>query len=325
IYDFQAKVVYPFLKAIEKSSISKLSFSGLENIDPNEKYLFVSNHRDIILDSAYLNLLLFENKITTSQIAIGDNLMRTRVSEILFRINKSFVVKRTGTARELYAASVALSTYIRDTIVEKKDSIWIAQREGRAKDGNDTTQQGLLKMISLCGRKNLKAHLQQLKIVPVSIAYEIDPTGLLKTQEYLRKIADPEFKKSFREDVNYMLEGIQGYKGRVHFSFGKVLLEELEILDTAENASQKIELLAQLIDKTIHQNYQLLPLNYVAYDLLKNEKKYANYYSEADWEASVTFFQEQINQLPAEVQQMGNNYLLGIYANPVINASAAQF
>lgn len=321
IYDFQAKIVYPFLKAIEKSSISELSFSGLENINPHEKYLFISNHRDIVLDSAYLNLLLFENKISTSQIAIGDNLMRTRVSEILFRINKSFVVKRTGTARELYAASVNLSKYIRSTIADKKDSVWIAQREGRAKDGNDTTQQGLLKMISLSGRKNLKAHLQDLKIIPVSIAYEIDPTGLLKTQEYLQKLTNPDFKKSFLEDVKYMLQGIQGHKGKVQFSFGKPLLEDLKILDDAENSSQQIELLAGLIDKAIHQNYQLNPLNYVAYDLLNDEKKYAEQYSAEERINYADFFQKQIDQLPQDVRDQGKKYLLGIYANPVVNAN----
>jgi len=321
IYDFQANITRPFLKAIKDISITELSVSGLENINAADKYLFISNHRDIVLDSAYLNLLLFENKISTSQIAIGDNLMKTRISELLFRINKSFVVKREGNPRELYAHSVALSNYIHEMITEKLDSVWIAQREGRAKDGNDQTQQGLLKMIGLGGGKNLKEHFQSLKIVPVSISYELDPTGLLKTQEYLKKQADPDFKKSFQEDVKYMLNGIQGKKGRVHFDFGKPLVEELEILDTTKKNKEQIKILAELIDKSIHCNYRLHPVNYVAYDLLFKTKKYTSHYSEQDFEKYTTFFEEQLQEIDIAQRELGREYLLKMYANPVVNAS----
>lgn len=321
IYDFQANITRPFLKAIKDISISDLSVSGLENINSDDKYLFISNHRDIILDSAYLNLLLFENKISTSQIAIGDNLMKTRVSELLFRINKSFVVKREGNPRELYAHSVALSKYIHQMITQKKDSVWIAQREGRAKDGNDQTQQGLLKMIGLGGGKELKEHFQSLKIVPVAISYELDPTGLLKTQEYLKKQVDPDFKKSFQEDINYMLQGIRGNKGKVHFDFGKPFHEELEVFDSAKNSKEQIAQLAGLIDKSIHCNYKLHPVNYVAYDLLFNLKKYAVHYSEQDVEKYSTFFEEQIQQLESPQRKSGEEYLLKMYANPVVNAA----
>ena len=238
IYDFQATITRPFLNTIAKASITSLTQSGLENLDKNEKYLFISNHRDIVLDSAYLNLLLFESGRTTSQIAIGDNLMKTRVSELLFRINKSFVVQRTGSPRELYASSIQLSKYIHQSITEQLDSIWIAQREGRAKDGNDATQSGVLKMISLSGRKQLKEHFKSLKIVPVAISYELDPTGLLKTQEYLKKQSNPDFKKSFKDDVNNMLLGMQGQKGKVHFSFGKPLLGKLDIFDEVKNSKE---------------------------------------------------------------------------------------
>ena len=295
---------------------------SLSQLNSQEKeYLFISNHRDIVLDSAYLNLMLFENQIATSQIAIGDNLMKNRVSEILFRINKSFVVKREGTPRELYAHSIALSKYIQRMILEKVDSVWIAQRGGRAKDGNDRTQPGLLKMISLSGGKMLKEHFQSLKVVPVAISYEIDPTGLLKTQEYLNKKRDPDFKKSFREDLDNMLLGIRGEKGKVHFNFGKPLEEELEVLDSAKNGKQQLEFLTNIIDQSIHTNYQLNPVNYVAYDLLNNSADFSDKYSAEEKAKYKLFFQTQIDQLASDEQEEGTKYLLGMYANPVVNAS----
>lgn len=320
IDDFQANITQPFLKTIQQISISELSVSGLENLKGEDKYLFISNHRDIVLDSAYLNLLLFENQIPTSQIAIGDNLMKNRTSEILFRINKSFVVKREGSPRELYAHSVELSKYIQRMILEKIDSVWIAQREGRAKDGNDRTQPGLLKMISLSGGKMLKEHFKGLKVVPVAISYEFDPTGLLKTQEFLDKKRDPDFQKSFREDLNNMLLGIRGKKGKVHFNFGKPLNEELEVLDTAKNSKQQLEFLTNIIDRSIHLNYQLNPVNYVAYDLLHAVTDFSNKYSAEEKEKYAQFFQSQIDQLVAGEEGAGAKYLLEMYANPVLNA-----
>ena len=321
IYDFQANITKPFLKTIQQISIDELTVSGLENLNKEDKYLFISNHRDIVLDSAYLNLLLFEHQISTSQIAIGDNLMKNRASEILFRINKSFVVKREGTPRELYAHSIELSKYIQRMISEKVDSVWIAQREGRAKDGNDRTQPGLLKMISLSGGKMLKEHFQNLKVVPVAISYEFDPTGLLKTQEFLNKKRDPDFKKSFKEDLNNMLLGIRGKKGKVHFDFGKPLNEELEVLDTAKNSKQQLEFLTNIIDRSIHTNFQLNPVNYVAHDWLHASTDFEHKYSTEEKEKYTQFFQAQIDQLAEEEQAEGLQYLLNMYSNPVVNAN----
>lgn len=321
IYDFQANITRPFLQTIQEISITELTSNGLGNLNQEDKYLFISNHRDIVLDSAYLNLLLFENQISTSQIAIGDNLMKNRASEILFRINKSFVVKREGTPRELYAHSIELSKYIRRIISEKLDSVWIAQREGRAKDGNDRTQPGLLKMISLSGGKMLKEHFQNLKVVPVSISYELDPTGLLKTQEFLNKKNDPNFKKSFKEDLNNMLLGIRGEKGKVHFNFGKPLNEELEIFDEAKNNKQQLELLTKIIDQSIHENFQLNPVNYVAYDLLHESDDFSKKYTLEEKEKYTQFFKNQIEKLVGDEDGEGGKYLLRMYANPVLNAN----
>ena len=240
VYGVQERLIYPVLKMIERSSIDHLKAYGIENLSPDEAYLFISNHRDIVLDSAYLNLILFENKIPTSQIAIGNNLIVHRMSELLFRLNKSFVVMRKGQPRELYQHAVRLSNYIQTAIQEEKASIWIAQREGRAKDGNDMTQPSLLKMIGLAGEKNFKTYFQKLNIVPVAISYEFDPTDVVKTQSFLAKKADPNYKKTFEEDVQHILLGLKGHKGRVTIHYGKPLKQQLDLLDSAENNKQQL-------------------------------------------------------------------------------------
>lgn len=320
--DFQSKLVAPFLKVIEKVSIKELSASGFDHLQKEERYLFISNHRDIVLDSAFLNIVLFERGFETSQIAIGDNLMMHRISELLFRINKSFVVRRTGSARELYSASLQMSNYIQQLITQKTASVWIAQREGRAKDGNDRTQVGLLTMLSLSGKNDIKQHFQNLNVVPVAISYEYDPCALLKTQEHLNKLADPEFKKSFKQDVEYMLTGIKGQKGRVHFHFGDVLTEALEALGEENNSKKQLEMLAEMIDQSIHQNYHLWPVNYIAYDLLNGSETYRSQYSEEELNWHIEFFETQIAKLQNDVDGAGRKYLLEMYANPVINANS---
>ncbi len=323
ITDFQTAIILPVMKAIEVSSIDKITVSGLENLQKNGQYLFMSNHRDIILDSAFLNTVLFLNGFTTSQIAIGDNLMKHRISELIFRINKSFVVKRTGTPIELYRYSVMLSEYIREQIVEHKDSVWIAQREGRAKDGNDRTQTGLLKMLSLGVKDDLKKYFRELNIVPVCISYEYDPCDVLKAREFLKKQQDPEYKKAFQEDVEQMLLGLRGAKGRVHFHFGKPLHEELDVLDAEPNSKKQLELLAALIDKSIHLHYDLHPINYVAHDLLTGKNDFSDHYSSEDREKITAYFDSRCQQMVEETDGSGRQYLLGMYANPVINHIAA--
>ena len=319
IFDFQKNIIHPFLKLIERQTINQLTVEGIENLSKQERYLFISNHRDIGLDSAYLNMLLFDHGMPTSQIAIGDNLMKHRISELIFRINKSFVVKRTGTPKELYQHALKLSNYIKDLIVEKKDSVWIAQREGRAKDGNDRTQVSLLKMLGLTEENNLRLHFQQLKIVPVAISYEYDPCGILKTQEYLKKQANSNYQKTFQDDMESIMYGINGQKGRVNLFFGKVLDKELLVLDQLSNRKEQLELLAQLIDKEIHLNYRLFPINYVAHDLLMHSNKFASKYSVEEYVAGRQFFEQQTKSFADQQKHLGREYLLSMYANPVIN------
>lgn len=321
-FDFQKRIIAPVLQFIEQISIRKLTSSGLERLDPDNRYLFISNHRDIALDSAFLNKVLFDHGFQTSQIAVGDNLMTNRISELIFCINKSFPVKRTGTARELYYYSMELSRYIHHIISNKIASVWIAQREGRAKDANDRTQVGLLKMLSLSGKEDQKVHFCRLNIVPVAISYEYDPCDVLKTREFLKKQADPEHEKSFQEDLEYMLSGLKGDKGRVHFHFGRPIQKELEFFDEVPNSKKQLELLARLIDKSIHLNYQLHPVNYIAFDLLTGSKKHQDKYNDAEWEAHLHFFEEKIRHFQGEECASGREYLLEMYANPLINADS---
>lgn len=323
--DFQELLVYPFLQYIKESSIISLTTSGLQNLNPDEKYLFISNHRDIVLDSAFLNMVLFDRGMPTSQIAIGDNLMMHRISELLFRINKSFVVRRTGAPRELYQSSLEMSQYVHRLIVDKVSSIWIAQREGRAKDGNDRTQVGLLNMLSMGSTLSLREHFAELNIIPVAIAYELDPCDVLKTQEYLNRLADPDYRKSFQQDLGYMLQGLQGDKGRVHFHFGQQLSsQDLAIMESVTGNKKQLEQLALLLDQQIHAHYQLNPINYIALDLLQGTSDYTAHYTPAEQEQYTDYLLERINQLQRDTAGEGRKYLLSIYANPVINALAAK-
>ncbi|MCH2021355.1 MAG: 1-acyl-sn-glycerol-3-phosphate acyltransferase [Saprospiraceae bacterium] len=322
-HDFQKNVISPFLNVVKKSTISTLTFSGLKNLSPDESYLFISNHRDIVLDSAFLNMVLLENNMQTSQIAIGDNLVANRLTELIFRINKSFVVKRSGNPRDIYQYAILLSNYIYKTINKKKDSIWIAQREGRAKDGNDRTQIALLKMLSLSNKKqDLKQHFKNIKIVPVSISYEYDPCGFLKAKEHLDKQVDPNYKKTFHQDAEHLLLGIKGHKGNVHFHFEKPLSNRLDQLDNVSTSKEKLKLLAAIIDKSIHLNYKMNPINYYAYDILSKTNCYQKYYEGENKKSLVQFFAELSNLLSEDQKEDGIKFLLKSYANPLINANS---
>lgn len=322
VRDFQEKIARPLLKVIENESITQLTASGIDHFKQEEQYLFISNHRDIILDSAFLNIVLFERGFQTSQIAIGDNLMRHRISELIFHINKSFVVKRTGSPMELYRYSMMLSNYIRTQITQKIDSVWIAQREGRAKDGNDRTQVGLIKMLSLSCKDDLKSYFKNMKIAPVAISYEFDPCDLLKAQEFLNKRVNPEYKKTFEEDVQHMLLGLKGNKGAVHFHFSEPFDAELDIFDTLPNAKKQLETLAEMIDERIHRHYKLHPINYIAQDMLTGSNTYSNYYSAEDRERMGAYFEQRFRLLTQDDEGLGKEYLLKMYANPLINQLA---
>jgi hypothetical protein len=216
-----------------------------------------------------------------------------------------------------------LSDYIWRQITQGIDSVWIAQREGRAKDGDDRTQVGLVKMLSLSAKADLKTYFRELRVVPVAISYEYDPCDLLKAQEFLNKRANPEYKKTFEEDVQHMLLGLKGEKGAVHFHFSAPFEAELDAFDAIPSSKKQLELLAEMIDQRIHQHYKLRPINYIAHDLLTKTQTFRNYYGTEDLEKVAAYFEQRFKLLTNDAEGLGQEYLLKMYANPLINQLAA--
>ncbi|MFK7947819.1 MAG: 1-acyl-sn-glycerol-3-phosphate acyltransferase [Saprospiraceae bacterium] len=317
VYDFQSKMTAPFLLAIQKSSMTSRTVTGIENL--NGRHLFICNHRDIVLDPCFVNMAFHENGIETCEVAIGSNLAKHQVTDYIFKLNRSFIVHREGNPRELYQHSLNLSNYIKDLIINDKASVWLAQREGRAKDGNDNTQQGLIKMLSMAKSGNLLEHFQSLNIIPITITYEFDPCDILKTQEFIEKQHNPNYKKTFEQDVQNMLFGITGDKGRTHFHFDTVLNDKLETLKTIRKPKEQLIAITKLLDKTIQQNFQLHEINYVAHDILADSDTYSKHYTKADYDKYQTNFESKLSIFDKNDYENAKQYLLGIYANPVKN------
>jgi len=315
---FQKEVVYEYLRAIIDKTINKLSFSGLENLGPDKNFLFMSNHRDIILDSALMNVILFENNIKTSEIAIGSNLLIFPWIEMLVKLNKSFVVKRNLPVKEMLLASKELSAYIQYVLLEKKRSVWIAQKEGRTKNGNDSTHSGLLKMIHMSSNEPLSSYIRSINLVPVSISYEVEPCDKHKTQELYIRMKDGKYIKNPKEDLLSMVGGLNNFKGRVHICFGKVLDEELDILDSIPNFNEQYGKLAQIVDQSIHENFRLFEGSYIAYDILSKSEKFKDKYTNAEFRSFSRHLLSQISEIEGDKETI-KQIFLGIYANPLIN------
>ena len=293
--------------------------------DRTKNYTFISNHRDIVLDPGFLSVGLIDNQFpTTVEIAIGDNLLIYPWIKKLVRVNKSFIVQRALTMRQMLESSARMSRYIHFAIAQKHENVWIAQREGRAKDSNDRTQESVLKMLAMCGEGSPIDRLQALNIVPVALSYEYDPCDFLKAQEMQQKRDIEGFKKSRQDDLDNMKTGIFGYKGRVHFQTGHCLNEALETL----HGLPKTELfarVAQLIDRQIHLNYRLYPGNYVACDLLEGTTRFAEHYTEADRQRFEAYLQQKLAliRLPQKDEPFLRHCLLTMYANPALNHQKA--
>ena len=289
--------------------------------DKQASYTFISNHRDIVLDSGFLSVGLIDNGFpTTVEIAIGDNLLIYPWIKKLVRVNKSFIVQRTLSMRQKLESSARMSRYIHFAITEKKENVWIAQREGRAKDSDDRTQESVLKMLAMGGSGHIIDRLKELNIAPVAITYEYDPCDFLKAQEMQQKRDIPGFKKSQEDDLQNMKTGIFGYKGRVHFHATACINEELEQFRNLPK-TEIFTHIAQLIDRKIHANYRLYPGNYIAYDELEGNNRYADRYTTADKERFETYLQQKLAliQLPDKDEAFLRNRMLTMYANPVIN------
>lgn len=316
IADFQIKVAYPAMRKIINGSVEELSVSGIENLDPDKSYLFISNHRDIILDSAIMNILLHESGMDTFETAIGSNLLEEELVRDLTKLNKNFTVKRNTGAREFYENSVRLSEYIHDNILSNKSSIWIAQREGRTKDGIDKTQPGLLKMLSINCSDSLSACFTSLNITPVAISYEFDPCDVLKIPELKALRKDEVYVKKPGEDYRSILTGITGEKGRVHLSIGKELREELEEITTLKIQNDKLKRLGEIIDDKIIGQYKLWPSNYIAGDILDGRENASDFYTKQEREFFVERMYERLEA--ADLRDEEDRFLLlTMYANPV--------
>ena len=319
IRQFQQEVVSPYVKDVIKNTTQGVTSEGLDKLDPNESYLYISNHRDIILDPAILNVILFENGFDTTEIAIGDNLLIYPWITDLVKLNRTFLVKRNLPFRQMMESSTLLSKYIRHRLTDTGNSIWIAQREGRSKDGNDRTQLSLLKMLNISGEnESLAENFKELKIVPVSISYEYDPCDYLKAQEFQQKRDNPDYLKTEKDDLKQMATGLRGRKGHVHFAFGQPIVNELDMLKDIKGKSEKFEYLAGLIDQHVHENYHLWPGNWVAWDILNNSNEYSDQYTAKEKETFLHYIEDHLNRIEGD-RDFLRETLLQMYANPVVN------
>lgn len=323
IYDFQTGYMSHAIWSIVKMSSTGLSWSGIDKLDKNKSYLYIANHRDILLDSALLEIILEKESFETSEITFGSNLMDQGFITDFGRMNRMFTVKREGNAKELYDISRQLSAYIRHTIIDKKTSVWIAQRNGRTKDGNDQTQTGLLKMLGMSGGKDFLQNFSELNIVPLTISYEYEPCDFLKAQELYLSDLHSKYVKAQGEDLNSIITGIKQPKGKIHLTFGKPIQEELAEINKSGNENEKIKQLTALIDKRIYMDYKLNPVNYIAYDLYHQTNVFESNYTNAEKEKFNAYLSKGISELNGE-SEIIKNILLKMYSLPVENKLSAK-
>jgi len=317
IRDFQVKFVYHSIQRILETTSEGLTTSGFEKLKPNQSYLYISNHRDIILDTSLLNVSLFDKGLVMTASAIGDNLVQKNITYVLSRLNRNFLIQRKLQPRELLESSKLVSEYIKKLITTENRSVWIAQREGRTKDGNDFTQQGVLKMLGMaCQDENILDYFKRLKIVPVSISYEYDPTDALKISHLVAQANQEIYIKERNEDFNNLISGIIGQKKHIHIHVGDILETELDQIETQfDSTNKKLQALTQIMDKSIVKGYKLWATNYIAYDMLHNTDKYSQFYSESEKQ----LFERRLELKIDGTNPIERNGFLAMYANPIIN------
>ena len=319
--EFQVAFCYPFIKGLlQKASLG--CDMNVDAIDMEKRYTFVSNHRDIVLDSALLDVLLVDAGCkTTCEIAIGDNLLALPWVKDLVRINKSFIVERSVSLRQMLLSSKRLSDYMHLVIAQKHDNVWIAQREGRAKDSNDRTQESIIKMMVMGGEGSLVERLKGLHIVPLAISYEYDPCDFLKAQEFQLKRDIADWKKGPMDDVVSMQTGIMGYKGHIHYDAAPCIDAWLDTLDPDMPKADFFKAVATHIDEEVFRRYRLYPSNYVALDELEGTTAHADRYTaeqKAQFDGYIAQQMAKI-QLPDKDEAFLRERLLTMYANPARN------
>lgn len=316
---FQVRIMKRVVKLVLRRCGSTAGIAGHPLPSRDGRYTFISNHRDIVLDSAILDVLLFEHGYpTTCEIAIGDNLLIYPWIKTLVRLNKAFTVRRSLSPRELFKSSQLMSEYIHYAVSEKRENIWIAQREGRAKDSNDLTQPSVLKMLAMGG------DLKELHIVPLTISYEYDPCDYLKAMEFQLKRDDPSWKKSRKDDLDNMKTGILGRKGRIHYETAPCIdtwLDDLKSLPAADYYTE----VARRMDLEIHRGYHLFPGNYIAADLLAGTREHAAHYSAKEEQTFAAYLSGQLAKIdiPNKDEAFLRERILTMYANPLLNKMKA--
>lgn len=317
IQKFHEKIATQTMEQVLKNTSSGLSISGFEQLEKNTSYLFISNHRDILLDTSLLNISLMKERKVMTASAIGDNLVQKSFLLDLAKLNRNFIVKRNISPRELLVNSKLLSEYIQHLLKKENRSVWIAQREGRTKDGNDRTHSGVLKMIGMAAdNMDLMDYFTSLKIVPVAISYEYDPTDKLKIPQIMAKLSNEAYSKSKNEDFVNIISGVLGQKRRIHIHVGKPLHDELlEIKKTVDTPNKQISALTKILDREIIANYKLWPTNYIAHDVLSEQQTYASEYTEQEKMLFLRRLEMRTQNCPPDLQRK----ILEIYARPVIN------
>lgn len=315
--DFQCNFIYKSLQKVLEKKSEGLTTSGFEKLEKNTAYLFISNHRDILLDTSILNACLFDHKLVMTASAIGDNLVKKSFLKIFARLNRNFLVLRELSPREMLQSSKLLSEYISKLLQHENRSVWIAQREGRTKDGNDATNPGVLKMLSMASdEKNLMDYFKKIKIVPVSISYEYDPTDALKMPQLLAEARQEIYIKEKNEDFINLMSGVMGQKKRIHLHVGDILDLELETIKSElYNSNKQIQALAQVIDDSILKGYKLWPTNYIAYDILHKNNSHQHLYTENE----KSLFERRLDMKIDQKNPLALQSFLAMYANPVVN------
>lgn len=319
---FKSTLAYDAVMTVAKKTTFSLTISGRSRLPEGKPACtFISNHRDIVLDASFLNVMLYDVGYGMTQVAIGDNLLIRPWIKTFVRLNNSFIVKRGVSVRQMLEVSGTLSAYINHTIKDTKESIWIAQREGRAKDSNDRTQPSVLKMLCMAGGKDIIGNLKSLNIVPVAISYEFDPCDYLKAQEFQLKRDNLEYHKTQRDDLLNMETGILNNKGRVHFTISQLINDQLDQLDPNMDRNELFTAVASIIDKEIYRHYRFYPNNYVAYDLLSGTRRFSDHYGLKDKKAFEEYLQKQLDKIviPNKDENFLRKKILEMYANPLKN------
>jgi hypothetical protein len=318
-HDFQLNFMYPLVYSIVRKTSKGLTSDGFEQLTPGTPYLFVANHRDIVLDSAILQVLLLDNNHNTSEITFGSNLMINQFVIDLGKVNRMFKVVRGYNKAELIRNSQILSAYIRHTITVKENLVWIAQRPGRTKDGNDKTEAGLLKMLNMSSQRDFKESFRELNIVPLVISYEYEPCCSFKVKELLETSLHGTYQKKPGEDLKSIVTGLTQPKGKIHLSVGKPVNNFAEMPDEKDTLNNKINRLAGMIDEEVYSHYKLWPNNYIACDLLNKNEKYRSVYSSAEKQEFLKYMEDETGMIEGDKKTI-EELFLRIYANPLLNA-----